>query len=291
MLQSNVGGGFLLVGSSNADRSATALREEGNFVNTIKISHWKPKPEAVAALTDHVREALRVGQTRVLVFQLFDNLLYLGRQPDGTTSHAVRDPVGRYHVVGDLVVAGKEAQYNIFKSMNPALLAAASGPIIFVTPMPRYIFHGCCDDPTNLSNRGNPDFASDLQASLAEARVNLRSFAFSDNIHKISVIDPAPLFDNIADCWDGSDPVHPTAAIYRELAKLINRNAAYLLGKQSESSRNEDREDGGLPAKRREWDSNSSSSQGGWSGPRGGGGRRGGGPSSGGGYSRFPRYA
>ena len=175
--------------------------------------------------------------------------------------------------------------------MNPALLAAASGPIIFVTPMPRYIFHGCCDDPTNLSNRGNPDFASDLQAGLAEARVNLRSFAFSDNIHKISVIDPAPLFDNIADCWDGSDPVHPTAAIYRELAKLINRNAAYLLGKQSESSRNEDREDGGPPAKRREWDSNSSSSWGGWSGPRGGGGQRGGGPSSGGGYSRFPRYA
>ena len=34
-LQPNVGGGFLLVGSSNADRSATALREEGNFVNTI----------------------------------------------------------------------------------------------------------------------------------------------------------------------------------------------------------------------------------------------------------------
>ena len=110
------------MGSSNADRSATALREEGNFVNTIKVSHWKPKPEAVAALTDHVREALRVGQTRVLVFQLFDNLLYLGRQPDGTTSHAVRDPDGRYHVVGNLVVAGKEAQYNIFKSMKPALL-------------------------------------------------------------------------------------------------------------------------------------------------------------------------
>ena len=109
--------------------------------------------------------------------------------------------------------------------------------------------------------------------------------------HKISVIDPAPLFDNITDCWDGSDPVYPTAAIYRELAKLINRNAAYLLGKQSESGRNGDREDGGPPAKRREWDSNSSSSQGGWSGPRGGGGRRGGGPSSGGGYSRFPRYA
>ena len=65
--QPNVGGGFLLVGSSNADRSVTALREEGDFVDIIKVSLWKPKPEAVAALTDHVREALGVGQTRVTV--------------------------------------------------------------------------------------------------------------------------------------------------------------------------------------------------------------------------------
>ena len=175
--------------------------------------------------------------------------------------------------------------------MKPALLAAAGGPIIFVTLMPRYITHCCCDDPAHLTNRGNPDFAADLQASLAEARANLRSFAFSDNIRKISVIDPAPLFDNLADCWDGKDPVHPTAAIYMELAKLINRNAAFLLGKQSESGHIEDREDGGLPAKRRDWDSGSSSSWGVWSRPRCGGGQRGGGPSSGGGYSRFPRYA
>ena len=181
-------------------------------------------------------------------------------------------------MVGDLVVAGKEAQYNIFKSMKPALLAAAGGPIVFVTPRPRYITHGCCD------------FATDLQASLAEARANLRSFSFSDNLRKISVIDPAPLFDNLTDCWDGNDPVHPTATIYRELAKLINRNAAYLLGKQSESGRNEDRGDDGPPAKRRDWDSGSSS-RGGWGGPRGDGGRRGGGPNSGGGNSRFPRYA
>ena len=101
-----MGGGFLIVGSSNAARTTTALREEGNFVNIITLTHWKAKTDTVLALTKHVKEAIRVGQTGATIFQLFDSLFYLGMLPDGTTSRPVRDTNGRYHVVGELVVAG-----------------------------------------------------------------------------------------------------------------------------------------------------------------------------------------
>ena len=222
-------------------------------------------------------------------------LFYLGMLPDGTTSRPVRDNNGRYHVVGELVVAGKEAQYSIYKALKPVLLAVAGGPIILVTPLPRFITHGCCEDETHLTNRSSPDFATDQQRHLAETRTNLRSFLFSDNIRSVSVINPAPLFDGVpvTESWDGNDPIHPRASIYRELAKLVNRNTAYLQGKKPEASAYEDRRDrreDGPPAKRgRDWSSGGAGGRGGWAAFRGRR-RRGGDAGAGEGGNRHPRY-
>ena len=290
--QPNMGGGYLMIGSSNAARTSKALREEGNFVNNITLTNWRAKVDAVLALTEHVKEAIRVGQTGATIFQLFDGLFYLGMLPDGTTSRPLRDNNGRYHVVGELVVAGKEAQYSIYKALKPVLLAAAGGPIILVTPLPRFITHGCCEDETHLTNRSSPDFATDQQRHLAETRTNLRSFLFSDNIRSVSVINPAPLFDGVpvTESWDGKDPIHPREIIYRELAKLVNKNTAYLQGKKPESSAYEDgrdRRQDGPPAKRgRDWSGGGAGGRGGWAPFRGG--RRRGGEEGG---NRHPRYS
>ena len=112
--------------------------------------------------------------------------------------------------------------------------------------------------------------STEQQRHLAETRTNLRSFLFSDNIRAVSVINPAPLFDGVpvTESWDGNDPIHPRAGIYRELAKLINRNTAYLQGKKSEASAYKDRRDrreDGPPAKRgRDWSSGGGGGRGGW---------------------------
>ena len=108
------------------------------------------------------------------------------------------------------------------------------------------------------------------------------------------MINPALLFDSIqtSEGWDGSDPIHPMPSIYRELAKLINRNTAYLQGKNSNTSRDDDRGDGGPAAKRgRDSQGNYSTGRGGWGGSRGGY-RRGNNPGTGGSGSghRHPRY-
>ena len=286
----NIRGGFLIIRSSHAARTTTALREEGNFVNNIKITNWKAKSDAVMALTDHVKEAIKVGRTSATIFQLYDSLLYLGMLPDGTTAHPTRDRSGKYHVVGDLVVAGKEAQFNIYKVMRPALLAASGGPIIIITPMPGYITCVCCEDESHLTNRASPEFSADIQHHLAETRNNFRSFIFTDSLRNVSVINPALLFDSIqtSEGWDSADPIHPKPCIYRELAKLINRNTAYLQGKNSTASREDDRGEGGPAAKcGRDSHGNNSTGRGGWGGNRGGY-RRGNNPAAGG--HRYPRY-
>ena len=183
--------------------------------------------------------------------------------PDRTTAHPTRDRSGKYHVVGDLVVAGKDAQFNIYKVMRPALLATS------------------------------PEFSADIQRHLAETRNNFRSFAFTDSLRNVSVINPALLFDSIqtSEGWDGSNPIHPTPCIYRELAKLINRNTAYLQGKNSNASREDDRGEGGPAAKLGRDHGNNSTGRGGWGGNRGGY-KRGNNPvavGSGGGHC-YPRY-
>ena len=84
-----------------------------------------------------------------------------------------------------------------------------------------------------MTNRTKVDFYTDLSRSLIEVRNNWRSFLFVDNLRRISVINPLPLFDNLPEeeGWGPDDPVHPLPPLHRELANLIIRNTDYLASK------------------------------------------------------------
>ena len=228
-------GGFLVIGSSNTSRTADALRLAGQKVTHIKTTNWKPTPDGIISLTDHVREARRNCHHKAIVFHLLDNILYIGRRPDGTTAHSKRGEDGIYHVEGDLIVADKEAQYNLYKALKPVLTAAGSGPIIIITPLPRYVNQGCCSNSLYVTNRDKPEFNSDITHSLAEVRNNWRSFLFVDNLQRISIVNPQPIFDTLPDGngWGPDDPVHPLPVIHSEMSNIIIRNTEYLINKNS----------------------------------------------------------
>ena len=190
-------GGYLVIGSSNASRTADALKQAGQGVTLIKTTNWKPTPAGIISLTDHVREAQKNANHKATVFHLLDNILYMGRKPDGTTAHSKRGEDGLYHIEGELVVADKEAQFTLYKALKPALTAAGSGPILVVTPIPRYVKQSCCTNSTHVTNRTKVDFYADLSRSLVQVRNNWRSFLFVDNLRRISVINPLPLFHNL----------------------------------------------------------------------------------------------
>ena len=159
----------------------------------------------------------------------------MGRRPDGTTAHSKRGEDGIYHVEGDLIAVDKEAQYNLYKALKPVLTAAGSGPIIIITPLPRYVNQGCCSNPLHVTNRDKPEFNSDITHSLAEVRNNWRSFLFVDNLQRISIVNPQPIFDTLPDGngWGPDDPVHPLPVIHSEMSNIIIRNTEYLINKNS----------------------------------------------------------
>ena len=96
---------FFVIGASNSDRLAMALERTGIQVVKTTTTNWSPAPDAVDALVDHVKNAVAVGDPEVVVFELLDNLVYLGKQPDRSTELPKRGAGGIYHVQGELTIA------------------------------------------------------------------------------------------------------------------------------------------------------------------------------------------
>ena len=145
----------------------------------------------------------------------------MAKKLDGSTGHHVKGSDGVYHVPGELILAAKDVQYNVYDMIKPVLRVAGNVPMVLLTPMFRYVAGRCCGDEEHLTNAGDPEFDSDLAAKLDVARINMRPFLFMDNIRCANVINPTPLMTKMKreECW-GVDPVHPQKAFFKQLADL-----------------------------------------------------------------------
>ena len=71
-----------------------------------------------------------------------------------------------------------------------------------------------------------------MESDLEDARKNMRSWLFADNIRRAVVLVLGPLMAKMGSgsCW-GEDPVHPLPAVYQEQAKLVLSNMDKLESK------------------------------------------------------------
>ena len=104
---------ILVVGGSNWARLASALEGTGITIGQVTTTNWKPSKESVEILAGHVKTSVEGERPLAIVFQMLDNLLYMGRKIDGTTKQAAKDKKGQFHIEGDLVLAPKEVQLNL----------------------------------------------------------------------------------------------------------------------------------------------------------------------------------
>jgi hypothetical protein len=113
--------------------------------------------------------------------------------------------------------------------------------VLVLTPLPRYLWNRCCDDPTHITNSERENFASDMGRSLRDLTVNLRNMIFMRKLRGVSVLNTIEALgivtngndaelglDRIIAIW-GGDPVHPTPVAYRILAEKISEKAESLL--------------------------------------------------------------
>ena len=117
---SNSGLKILVVGASNARRFAAELAGMADRVSHVLTNNWRPSKLRVEELAGCVAENVR-DKPDAIVFQLLDNILYQGRCLDGSTSLQSKDGDGRFHVEGELILAPKTSQLNIFNMLKPVM--------------------------------------------------------------------------------------------------------------------------------------------------------------------------
>ena len=237
---------ILVVGASNAKRTADAIQRKGHVVDKVVVTNWKVSKASVEGLAELVQKAVKECSPELVVVQLLDNILYLASSFDGTATQAARREDGSYHVEGDLTLASKQTQFSLYNAIKPILQGAGQLPMIILTPMPRYITQRCCDNVEHVTNFGQQDYYNGIKEGLDEIRRNFKNFAFSDNVRRIRVLNPTHTFaaTPVEEVWP-EDPVHPCKEIYDKIAEMVLRTSEDMDGKRKTAGPPERPREGG----------------------------------------------
>jgi hypothetical protein len=126
-----------------------------------------------------------------VIFCVVDNNVYYAMDEMGDLKMPLRDQEGVYHVKGDLTLASKSAQSQLFNTIRPMLAVAHGRNMLLCAPMPRYLIGGCCTNLTHVANRSSPRFEVNLVKELKETADHLRDFLFTSGYRQVKVLDPA----------------------------------------------------------------------------------------------------
>jgi hypothetical protein len=215
---------FLFIGGSHALREAECLANKGYEVVTCAVSGWRANKAASEEMAEQVQEALRgLCEDDIIVVHCCDNTEFMARTEEGGDL-PIRNISGEYHVEGDLVLASKERLFMFFKNCLPFLTLLAGRLVIFLTPLPRYLYACCCISEEHAPNRVEPGFEADLRKALAECRDHYKNFLFTSGLRGFAVKNPGlcvPELDEEGNRLWLEDPVHSTASGYSRIVDMV----------------------------------------------------------------------
>jgi hypothetical protein len=103
----------------------------------------------------------------LIILQLFDNTSFYARTCAGGLIPCRRElNSSSYHIDGDLVLQPLEALERSFDVCNPIFHACRGNKVVILSPLPRYIMAGCCQDKEDAPNRKDSKFKSILISGL-----------------------------------------------------------------------------------------------------------------------------
>jgi hypothetical protein len=137
---------FLVIGSSHAGKIGVSLTKQGHKVSTVYEANWRIFRNNANFLADTVTARLAAEKVDYLIFALLDNSIYHTLAENGDMLPPCRGIDSTYHMHGDLVVGSKLTQHSLFKAIKPLLDCAKGKGAALLSPLPRYLVHGCCRD-------------------------------------------------------------------------------------------------------------------------------------------------
>jgi hypothetical protein len=156
----------LVVGSSHAAKIGHALERLGHSVSLVHEPSWRIFRNNAVSLAARVEEVLAGAVFDTIIFAVLDNSTYNALAPNGDIIPARRDNMGKYHIDGELVLSSKSAMFANFNALKPLLEKARSMGGVLMSPLPRYVKTGCCDDAEHMQERNSAEFQDRMKSEL-----------------------------------------------------------------------------------------------------------------------------
>lgn len=170
---------YVLLGGSNLKKIGPLLAKMGFGVTDLTKPGWIPSPPTVTALLSEILP-LSLPENTVFITDMLGNVAYRSAQLDGTLAMPYKIS-GRYHIEGEVHLCSKENLCTLIDNLKP-VLEKISSSIVFLAPLPRYLYNGCCTASDHCTNISSPTHASELLKKV----VNLRQTC-KDHLNKIGI--------------------------------------------------------------------------------------------------------
>jgi hypothetical protein len=98
--------------------------------------------------------------------------------------------------------------------------------VFFLSPLPRYLYSGCCTREDHGPNRLQDGFEEELRKTLVACRGFYKDFFFTSGLRNVTLLNPGletPQEDESGLQLWGPDPVHPLPEAYGRIVDMICR--------------------------------------------------------------------
>jgi hypothetical protein len=144
-----------------------------------------------AAAVEQILNQLRgkeVPAEAVVVFDLLGNSSFRWEHEDGTLVTAVKVD-GGYHMQGPATVCSDDTFKKLIQIIMPVIQDAAVLGKVFVPPLPRYVYGGCCTNSTHCSNAKEDTHSFDMLRKVDHLRALLKGELARHGVVKHWVMD------------------------------------------------------------------------------------------------------
>jgi hypothetical protein len=184
-----------MMGFSHSSRLTDELDETCLDVTDISVRGWKLTDKAVEEKVKELKDIVATCDEKrtTVVYQLFDNVSYMVKKPDGTRSLPQKGRDGRYQVEGKLDVVGRDEIKKMVSMSIPLLRAGGQCRKVILTPAGRYRYTPCCTTVGHVSNIRDRNYGRWMDEKLTELRGVVRDYVRMRNIKRATVIEMGQL--------------------------------------------------------------------------------------------------
>jgi hypothetical protein len=176
----------VIIGASHCSRLCRELRMRNVTVIDLSVPGWTPTDGNVAKVIDEISTLGNLDKC-IAIIDVLSNVTYRYEQYDGSLALPCKVD-GTYHMNGKVQVCGKESILNTLLKTKE-IFTSFPGQKIVLSPIPRYLFTPCCDQPGHCTDTGEKVHIQHLLEGTLGLRRHMQDGLVKAGVGKFEVPD------------------------------------------------------------------------------------------------------